>query len=140
RIVGTAVTATEWPRHILRTSYGIWSRVLGGSGDVRIQYVSSINCSNFTLAIAAPSITASEWYCLRIASKVAVAAENGVPTVAIGNDKDVGFIISRACNQPCLCFARVIGGSQVGVPNRASDLEAAKFVFQNDVEHTRNCR
>ena len=130
--------AIEWPRNVKRTSKGIWSGVRRWRGDVRKQYESSVTCYNFTRAIAAPSITTAEWYCLRIASKVAVAAENGVPTVAIGNDNDIGFVISRACNQPGLGFPRIIGSSQVGVSNRASDLEPAKFVFQNDVEHTRN--
>src|SRR5437870_12199384 len=79
-----------------RTRKGIWSGVRRWRGDVRKQYESSVTCYNFTRAIAAPSITTAEWYCLRIASKVAVAAENGVPTVAIGNDNDIGFVISRA--------------------------------------------
>src|SRR6266446_8534797 len=93
---------------------------------------------NLTGFIAAAPITAAKSYRLGIASKVAVTAENGLPIVGIGNDKDVGFVISRACLQPCLCFAPIIGSSHVGVSPRASDLEAAEFVYQDDVEHTRN--
>src|SRR5947207_3529487 len=125
--------AIERTMNVLGASRGIWSGMRCWSGDRRNQYegVSATGSAshNFTRAIAAPSITASEWYCLRIASKVAVAAENGVTTVAIGNDNDVGFVISSACNQPRLGFARVIGSSQIGVPNCASDLKASEFVL-----------
>src|SRR5438552_5152762 len=89
--------------------------------------------------IATAPITAAKSYRVPVASKVAVTAENGAPIVSIGNDQDVGFVVSRACLQPCLIFVRIIGSSHVGVPNRASDLEAAEFVYQDDVEHTRDC-
>ena len=58
-----------------------------------------------------------------LASKIAVVAVNSRPIVEIGNDQDVGFVISRACLYPSLYFARIIGSSHVGVPPRASDLE-----------------
>src|SRR5438270_10166282 len=88
--------------------------------------------------IATAPISAAKSYRVPVASKIAVTAENGAPIVGIGNDQDVGFVISRACLQPCLIFARIIGSSHVGVSPRASDLEAAEFVDQDDVEHTRN--
>ena len=93
---------------------------------------------NATGSIAATAISTAKRYRVPVASKVAVTAENGRPIVGIGNDQDVGFVISRACLQPCLYFARIIGSSHVGVSIRASDLEAAEFVYQDDVEHTRN--
>src|SRR5437762_14348730 len=95
---------------------------------------------NLTGFIAAAPITAAKRYRVPVASKIAVTAENGAPIVGIGNDQDVGFVISRACLQPCLIFVRIIGSSHVGVPNRASDLEAAEFVDQDAAEHTRNPR
>ena len=73
-----------------------------------------------------------------VTSKIAVVAVNGRPIVEIGNDQDVGFVISRACLYPSLYFARIIGSSHVGVSPCASNLKAAEFVYQNDVEHTRN--
>src|SRR4029077_4090363 len=89
--------------------------------------------------VVAAAIKPAKRYCVPVACKVAVTAENGAPIVSIGNDQDVGFVISRARLQPCLYFTRIIGSSRVGVSIRASDLEAAEFVYQNDVEHTRNC-
>src|SRR5204863_8572308 len=93
---------------------------------------------NLTGFIAAAPITAAKRYRIPVTSKIAVTAENGASIVSIGNDQDVGFVISRACFQPCLCFSRIIGSSHVSVPPRASDLEAAEFVDQDDVEHARN--
>src|SRR6476659_6903751 len=106
----------ERTRNVLRTSLGIRSRVRFWSGEPRSQYENSSPYDigrrirlNFTRTIVAAKIRASPWYSLRIAGKVAVTAENGLPIVGIGNDQDVGFVISRACNHPSFCLARIVG-------------------------------
>src|SRR5205809_1839622 len=73
---------------------------------------------------------------VRITANVAVAAVDGSPIVGIGNDHDIGFVISRAGNHPRLQLACVIGGAQVRVANTASNLQTTEFVFQKNVDHT----
>src|SRR5438046_7928381 len=73
---------------------------------------------------------------LRVTGNFAVATEDGSPIVGIGNDHDIGFVISRAGNHPRLQLACVIGGAQVRVANTAADLQTTEFVFQKDVDHT----
>ena len=128
----------ERTRNVLRTSLGIRSRMRCWSGKRRIQDEISVTSDNATGPIATAAIAPAKWYCISVGSKVAITAENSLSIVGIGNDKDVGFVISRACLQPCLGFARIVGSSHVGVPNRASDLEAAEFVYQDYVEYTRD--
>src|SRR5205823_7277831 len=72
---------------------------------------------------------------VRVTGNVAVPTVDGGPIVGIGNDHDIGLVISRPGNHPRLELASVIGGAQVRVPNTASHLHATEFVFQEDVEH-----
>ena len=46
----------------------------------------------------------------------------------IGNDHDIGFIISGARFDPCLPLAHVIGRAQVCVPVSPPNLQTAEFV------------
>src|SRR5438128_10335634 len=115
--------AIERTRNVKRTSKGIWSGVRRWRGDVRKQYESSVTCYNFTRAIAAPSISTAEWYCLCIASKVVVPAENGVATGAIGNYNAIGFVIARRCTQPDLGLPQIMGSSRLGVSSRSWHLQ-----------------
>src|SRR5437763_7826446 len=73
---------------------------------------------------------------VRVTGNVAVAAVDGGPIVGIGNDHDIGLLISRSGNHPRLELACVIGGAQVCVANTASNLQTTEFVFQKDIEHT----
>src|SRR5437899_4687020 len=73
---------------------------------------------------------------VRVTGNVAVATVDGGPIVGVGNDHDIGLVISRAGNHPRLELACVIGGAQVRVANTASNLQTTEFVFQKDVEHT----
>src|SRR5438045_9137767 len=73
---------------------------------------------------------------VRVTGNVAVATVDGSPIVGIGNDHDIGLVISRSGNHPRLELACVIGGAQVRVANTASNLQTTEFVFQKDVDHT----
>src|SRR5438552_132422 len=73
---------------------------------------------------------------VRVTGNVAVATIDGGPIVGVGNDHDIGLVISRAGNHPCFRLACVIGGAQVRIANTASDLQTTEFVFQKDIEHT----
>src|SRR5881394_3281731 len=73
---------------------------------------------------------------VRVTGNVAVTTVDGGPIVGIGNDHDIGLVISRAGNHPRLELACVIGGAQVGIANTTSNLHITEFVFQEDVEHT----
>src|SRR5437762_10526348 len=81
-------------------------------------------------------IKSAPWVLVRVTGNVAVATVDGGPIVGIGNDHDIGLVISRPGNQPRLDLACVIGGAKVGIADTASDLQTTEFVFQKDVEHT----
>src|SRR5437868_10244702 len=86
--------------------------------------------------IRAALIKSAPWVLVRVTGNVAVATVDGGPIVGIGNDHDIGLVISRPGNQPRLDLACVIGGAKVGIADTASDLQTTEFVFQKDVEHT----
>ena len=72
----------------------------------------------------------------RVTGNVPVAAEKASSTLPeIGNDHNVGLVISRASFQPRLPLAHFIRRSQVRVPVTAPDLQAAKLVDQKEVDH-----
>src|SRR5207248_9236224 len=73
---------------------------------------------------------------VRVTGNVAVATIDSGPIVGIGNDHDIGLVISRPGNHPGVELSHVIGGAQVGVANTAPDLQTTEFVFQKDVKHT----
>src|SRR5262249_650181 len=76
---------------------------------------------------------------IRVAGNVAVVAVDGSPIVGIGNDYNIGPVISRAGNHPRLHLARVVGGAQIGVADAATNLKTAELVSQKDVDHTCHC-
>src|SRR5204862_2861136 len=82
------------------------------------------------------SIKSTPIKCLRVTGDFAVATEDSSPIVGIGNDHDIGLVISRAGNHPRLHLARVVGRAQIRVADTAADLETAEFVSQKDVDHT----
>src|SRR5438552_8980239 len=85
--------------------------------------------------IPTASIKSTPIKCLRVTGDFAVATEDSSPIVGIGNDHDIGLVISRAGNHPRLHLARVVGRAQVCVADTAADLETAEFVSQKDVDH-----
>ena len=63
-------------------------------------------------------------YLKRVTGKVPVAAEEATGALPeIGNDHNVGLVISGAGFHPCLPLAHVVGRSQVCVPVTAPDLQ-----------------
>src|SRR5215475_13018803 len=76
---------------------------------------------------------------VRITGNAAVAAVDGSPIVGIGNDYNIGLVISGAGNHPRLHLPRVVGGAQIGVADAAANLKTAELVSQKDVDHTCHC-
>src|SRR6266480_4758485 len=78
--------------------------------------------------------------CLKgVTGNVPVTAEEAAGTLPeVGNDHNVGLVISGASFQPCLPLAHVIGRSQVCVPVTAPDLQTTEFVDQKEVDHAGN--
>ena len=67
--------------------------------------------------------------CVRVTGNIAVASVDGGPIVEIGNDHDIGLIISRAGIDPRLLAHGVVVGTQVRIANTASNLQTTEFVF-----------
>src|SRR5216110_3120831 len=78
--------------------------------------------------------------CLKgVTGNVPVTAEEAAGTLPeVGNDHNVGLVISGASFQPCLPLAHIVGGSQVCVPVTAPDLQTTEFVDQKEVDHASN--
>jgi hypothetical protein len=84
---------------------------------------------NAAREIRAAVIKASEKQTqLRVTAKVTVPAVDGRPVVEIGNDQDLGLVISRAGLEPSLPLAHIVGGAKVRVPITATDLKPTEFV------------
>src|ERR1700730_13500010 len=68
-----------------------------------------------------------------VARNVTIPAEDAAGTLKeIGNDHDVGLVISRPCFDPCVPLAHVIGRSKVCVPIIAPYLQTTEFVDQKE--------
>src|SRR5438270_10571451 len=81
-------------------------------------------------------IESSEAREIPVGRNVAVPAKEAVQALPeIGNDHDIGLVISGASFQPGLPFAHLIGSSQVCVPVLPTDLQTAEFVDQEEVDH-----
>src|SRR6266487_3496136 len=78
--------------------------------------------------------------CLKgVTGNVPVAAEKAAGTLPeIGNDHNVGLVITRAGFQPRLPLAHIIRRSQVCVPVTAPDLQPTELVYQKEVDHSGN--
>src|SRR6266576_7080681 len=75
------------------------------------------------------SIDPTPGYLKGITGNVPVTAEEAAGTLPeIGNDHNLGLIISRAGFDPCLPLTHLVGCSQVGVSVTAPDLQAMEFV------------
>src|SRR5438046_682049 len=78
--------------------------------------------------IRAAKIKSAPGSLVRVTGNVAVAIVDGGPIVGVGNDHDIGLVISRAGNHPRLELTCVIRGAEVCVANTASDLQTTEFV------------
>src|SRR5438445_7319686 len=75
-----------------------------------------------TREVSAARIKTAKGVEIPVARNIAVATENTTGALPeIGNDHDVGFIVSGAGLDPCLPFAHVIGSAQVRVSVSAPD-------------------
>src|SRR6266536_3693289 len=94
------------------------------------------NAARFTHAAVVESPKAGE---IRVGRNVPVATEKASSTLPeIGNDHNVGLVITGAGFEPCFPLAHVVGRSQICVPVTTPDLQAAKFVDQKEVDHAGN--
>src|SRR5215472_9930684 len=84
---------------------------------------------NVTREVPAASIGSSKPIEISVARNIAVGAEKTACALPkIGNDHDIGLVISRASFNPCLPLTHVIGRSEICVPVGATDFQAAEFV------------
>src|SRR5205823_4509034 len=81
-------------------------------------------------------IESPKWYLKRVSRQVPVRTEKAASTLPeIGDDNDIGLVISRPGFDPCLPFAHVVGCSEICVPITAPDLESTELVDQKEVGH-----
>src|SRR6516162_6946956 len=71
----------------------------------------------------------------RVTVNIAVATVDSSAIVKIGNDQDIGLVISCTRLDPTFPLTHVVGCSQICVPVAASDLETTELVQQKDVDH-----
>src|SRR5439155_7895454 len=84
-------------------------------------------------------IVSSPRYLKGVTGEIPIGAEKPAGTLPeIGNDHNVGLVISRTCFDPCLPFTHVVGCSQVRVPVTAPDLQPTELVYQEKVNHASN--
>src|SRR5436189_3282787 len=82
------------------------------------------------------SIDPTPGYLKGVTGNVPVTAEEAAGTLPeIGNDHNVGLIISRAGFQPRLPLAHIVGRSEVCVPVTAPYLQPTELVYQKEVDH-----
>src|SRR6266705_5252033 len=92
-----------------------------------------------TRFVAAALVESAKWDEIPIGRNVAVTAEDTVETLPeIGNDYDIGLVISGAGFDVCLPVTHLIGRAQVCVSVSAPNLEPTEFVDQEVVDHTGN--
>src|SRR6266436_592525 len=83
---------------------------------------------NATRFIKAATIGPAKRYVKRVSRQVSVPAEQAAGTSPeIGNNHNIGLIITCAGFQPCLPLAHVIGSSQICVPVTAPYLHPPEF-------------
>src|SRR2546423_8749194 len=86
--------------------------------------------------ISAAIIEPSPFSEIPVGRNIAVAAENTTRALPeIGNDHDIGLVISGAGFDPCLPLTHVIGCPEICVPVSPSNLQAAELVDQEEVDH-----
>src|SRR4029077_17418937 len=91
--------------------------------------------SNVARFYRKPKIPPSPGNRERVTVNVAVATVHGGTIVEIGDDQDIGLVIARAGFDPALHLTRIVGRTQVCVPQTSSDLETTELVQQKDVDH-----
>src|SRR3982751_976217 len=94
---------------------------------------------NTTREIAAARIESAKWNKEPVRRNIAVTTENTAHAlIEIGDHHDVCLVIPGSSFQPRFPFTHLIGRSQVCVPVRATNLQTAEFVDQEEIDHTRD--
>src|SRR6266404_5663462 len=89
-----------------------------------------------TREVSAASIKSAKRPEISVTRNITVTAENAAGALPeIGNDHDVGLVIAGAGFDPCLPLTHLVGGAQVCVSVRASDLQTAELMNQEEVDH-----
>src|SRR6266508_5567192 len=92
--------------------------------------------SNAARFSRAASIDPTPGYLKGITGEIPVTAEKAAGTLPeIGNEHNVGLIISRAGFQPRLPLAHIVGRSQICVPVTSPYLQPTELVYQKEVDH-----
>src|SRR6266576_460172 len=91
---------------------------------------------NAASEIGAAKIESAPGYVKPVRRQVPVTTEEAASALPeIGNDHNLGLIISRAGFDPCLPLAHLVRCSQVGVSVTASNLQSAELVDQKEIDH-----
>src|SRR6476469_3587687 len=91
---------------------------------------------NAAREIDAASIKSAPGNLKGVTGQVPIGAEDATGSLPkIGNDHNLGFIISSAGFDPCLPLTHVIRGSQVRVSVAPTDLQPTEFVDQKEINH-----
>src|ERR1043165_6983884 len=89
--------------------------------------------------IAAARIKSAKWNKIPVGRNITVTTENTAGAlIEIGDHHDVGLVIASARFQPRFPFTHIVGCSHVCVPVRATYLQTAEFVDQEEVDHASN--
>src|SRR6266481_6295426 len=89
-----------------------------------------------TREVSAASIKSAKPPEISVTRNIAVTAENAAGALPeIGNDYDIGLVIAGGGFDPCLPLTHLVGGAQVCVSVGGSNLQAAVFVNQEEVDH-----
>src|SRR6266704_5544953 len=92
-----------------------------------------------TREVPAARIKTAKGVEIPIAGNIAVATENATGALPeIGNDNDIGLIVSCAGFDPSFPLTHVVGSSHVCVPISPSDFQTPEFVDQEEVNHARD--
>src|SRR5438105_13630327 len=91
---------------------------------------------NATREVAAARIKAAKGNEEPIGRNIALTTKKTAGTLEeIGNDNDIGLVISGAGFDPCLPLAHIVGCPEICVPVSPTDLQTAEFVEQKEVYH-----
>ena len=111
----------------------MWRRAVRAEKQARKQS----EASDPAREVAAAIIESSKPDEIAVGRNIAVAAKEGTATLPeIGNDHNIGLVISCAGFEPCLPLAHVIGGSEVCVSVTAPDFQSTEFMEQKKVDHS----
>src|SRR5216684_3979258 len=92
-----------------------------------------------TREVSAACVKTAKGVEIAVGRNVTVATENTTgPLPEIGNDNDIGFIVSCASLDPGFPLTHVIGSAEICVPVGTSDFQAAEFVDQEEVNYARD--